>query len=53
MNTQTYTLKELKERVDEGELDLSLSTLTEEDVPIKQIVINESCFFIQSYTQCL
>lgn len=37
MSNTSFTVKELKERFDDGELDLSLSTLTEDDIPIKQM----------------
>ena len=33
-----FTLKELKERMEDNELDLGLSSLTENDLPLKEMV---------------
>ena len=40
MNGSKFTVKELKERLDDGDLDLSLSTLTEDDIPITQMKVS-------------
>ena len=40
MNGSKFTVKDLKERLDDGDLDLSLSTLTEDDIPITQMKVS-------------
>ena len=40
-----FTLKELKERMEDNELDLGLSSLTENDLPLKEMVCNHVMYY--------
>jgi len=41
-SSTSFSLKELKEKFEDGELDLSLSSLTGDDIPLKQLKVSKT-----------